>query len=122
MDTQALANLKRHLEGYKAYRLARDVKGVFAKHFTDRESLPDLNDLTYKVVSLKPDGVIRGHVLLSFINEPFLLTPEQAGMYGQHTHFWSALEIADSFLEQGYDVDVIRWNNNTFVPEKDYAF
>jgi glycosyltransferase involved in cell wall biosynthesis len=121
MQNTALATIKRQLEDYKAYKIARDVKGVLRKHLRSPHKPKD-SDLTNKIVSLKPKGPVRGHFLLSFINEPFLLTPEQAGLYGQHTHYWSALEIAETFLEQGYDVDVIRWNNNTFLPKKDYAF
>jgi len=78
--------------------------------------------LDRRVILLKPEKTSQGNVLLSFINEPFLLTPDQAGVYGQHTHYWASLEIAKTFLDLGYCVDVIRWNNNKFMPQKDYSF
>jgi glycosyltransferase involved in cell wall biosynthesis len=89
-----------------------------------RDSLANLlrEDIRTKVVALNPEMPSRGNVLLSFINEPFFLTRDQAGFYGQHTHYGAVLEMAKTFLDLGYSVDVIRWNNDEFLPRKDYAF
>ena len=111
----SLQNVKRSLEDYKVYCMAREVKRTLAKRFRRAQNL------TQKVVYLTPKGPPQGHVLLSFINEPFLFTEDQAGMYGQHTHYWAALEMAKTFLDLGYNVDVIRWNNEKFLPKKDYS-
>ena len=72
-------------------------------------------------VSLKPGAAGSGNVLLSFLTEPFLLTPAEAGLYGSHPHYGASLEMARALLDLGYCVDVIRWNNSTFVPSKDYS-
>jgi glycosyltransferase involved in cell wall biosynthesis len=96
------------------YGLARKLRDSLAN--------PSREDGRTKVVALTPEQPSRGNVLLSFINEPFFLTRDQAGYYGQHMHYGSALEMARAFLDLGYSVDVIRWNNDEFLPQKDYAF
>src|SRR5712692_3028089 len=98
----------------KLYSLARKIRDYLAR--------PRSEDIRTKVIELRSEKPYRGDVLLSFINEPFFLTREQAGFYGQHTHYWTALEMADAFLDLGYNVDVIRWNNDEFLPQKEYAF
>jgi glycosyltransferase involved in cell wall biosynthesis len=116
LQQKALQSIERNLEDYKAYRVVREVKRALEKRFKRAENI------VQKVVYLAPKGPPQGHVLLSFINEPFFFTADQAGMYGQHTHYWAVLEIAKTFLDLGYNVDVIRWNNDKFIPQKDYSF
>ena len=57
---------------------------------------------------------------MSFITGPFTLAP---GEYfsDPHTNYWVCPEIARLFLERGYDVDVINWDDNHFIPRKKYA-
>jgi glycosyltransferase involved in cell wall biosynthesis len=74
-----------------------------------------------KVVSLKPENMSRGNVLLSYIIEPFLLKAGEP-VSNDHTHDWESLQIGKTFLELGYSVDVIDYRNNKFIPEKDYSF
>ena len=93
-----------------------------ARKIRDHLASPHNEDIRTKVIELRSEKLNRGDVLLSFINEPFLLAREQAGFYGQHSHYGTALDMADAFLELGYNVDVIRWNNNEFLPQKDYTF
>jgi glycosyltransferase involved in cell wall biosynthesis len=116
LQQKSLQSSKRHLDDYKAYRTVMEVKRALGKRFKKAENLIE------NVVYLTSERPTQGHVLLSFINEPFLFTPDQAGMYGQHTHYWAVLEIAKTFLDLGYNVDVIRWNNDKFIPQKDYSF
>jgi glycosyltransferase involved in cell wall biosynthesis len=71
------------------------------------------------VVNLKPDMQPVGSVLLSYVVEPFLLKPGQP-VSNAHTHDWESLEIGRTFLEMGYDVDVISYLNKDFVPNKIY--
>jgi glycosyltransferase involved in cell wall biosynthesis len=72
-----------------------------------------------KVISLKPEQPTQGNVLISYIIEPFLLKPEQP-ISNIHTSHWESWQIAKIFLELGYSVDFIAFNNQTFVPKKDY--
>lgn len=72
-------------------------------------------------VSLYPEGVSRGSVLLSYILDPFLLSPGQP-ISTVHTHHSESVLIAQTFLELGYAVDVIDFHNDEFSPSQDYAF
>ncbi|MFQ5788607.1 MAG: glycosyltransferase family 1 protein, partial [Thermodesulfobacteriota bacterium] len=74
-----------------------------------------------KVVSLYPNNACNGNVLLSYIIDPFLLkdgVPIPSG----HTHYWESFQIAKTFLDMGYCVDVVHYTNNIFTPNKYYSF
>lgn len=73
------------------------------------------------VVSLKHAGQSSGNVLLSFVLEPFLLEKNDS-ILNSHTSYWESLQIAQTFLDMGYSVDVISYMNNKFVPRKHYSF
>lgn len=73
------------------------------------------------VVTLRPEGKSRGNVLLSYILKPFLRKPGEP-LSTSHTNHWESLMIAQTFLDLGYCVDAIDFQNRTFVPEKHYAF
>lgn len=72
-----------------------------------------------KVVSIKPEKMGNGYVLLSYIIEPFLLKNGEP-VSNDHTHDWESLQIGKTFLDLGYGVDVIDYRNKKFIPEKDY--
>jgi glycosyltransferase involved in cell wall biosynthesis len=76
---------------------------------------------TLQVISLKPKQPSKGNVLLSYRIEPFLLKPNQP-MPNDHTWYWEVWQIGQTFLDLGYNVDVIQFHNDKFVPQKDYAF
>ncbi|MBI3420993.1 MAG: glycosyltransferase [Candidatus Sungbacteria bacterium] len=73
------------------------------------------------VVSLHPVYESRGSVLLSYLTQAFLLSPPELEKV-RHTNYWECREIAYAFLEAGYNVDVINWDNSAFKPRKTYAF
>lgn len=75
----------------------------------------------HRCISLKTERAARGSVLLSYIDIPFTLKPGQP-LPNTHSEFAESLEMAATFLERGYDVDVISFQNDIFVPKKDYAF
>lgn len=70
-------------------------------------------------VSLPARDPANGCVLLSYILEPFLLAPGERPSTA-HTHHSESLLIARAWLERGFDVDIIDYRNNVFVPRKDY--
>lgn len=74
----------------------------------------------FKVVSLQPEQPSRGNVLLSYRIEPFLLRSDN--LPNDHTWYWECRQIAQTFLDLGYCVDVIQFHNHKFVPQKNYAF
>lgn len=72
-----------------------------------------------KVVSLRPGTQAVGNVLMGFIIEPFLKQPGEP-VSTAHTHDWESVQMAQTFLDMGYCVDVISYRNESFVPEKTY--
>lgn len=72
-------------------------------------------------VSLNPGGRPLGNVLLALWIEPFLLKKGEAVSSG-HAHHWRSLQMARTFLDLGYSVDVIDYRNKRFIPKKEYAF
>jgi len=70
------------------------------------------------VVELKTNLNKKGSVLLSYMTSPFLT--DSYDLTKTHTNYWECHEIARLFLEKGYDVDVINWNNFSFKPKKRY--
>ncbi len=83
-------------------------------------------------VSLSPKSPSRGNVLLSYEILPFLgedvrlalkeADPERYRRETHHTEPWECTQMARTFLDLGYQVDVISKHNEEFVPRKDYSF
>lgn len=72
------------------------------------------------VVRLCPPGDPVGDVLLSYMVAPFLQPPDR-DLPPTHTNQWECREIAYTFLERGFAVDVINWDNHTFQPHRQYS-
>jgi glycosyltransferase involved in cell wall biosynthesis len=78
-------------------------------------------NLYEQVISLAPEKTPQGNVLLSWLIEPFLLKPDEP-ILNSHTQYWECLQMARTFLDLGYSVDVIdSWRNETFQPKKRYS-
>jgi hypothetical protein len=98
-------------------KIVKSLFGKFGLEVKRYSAKPD-ND---KVISLQPERYSFGNVLLSYIIEPFLLK-EGEPVSNAHTHDWESLQIARTFLNLGYSVDVIDFRNTTFIPKKNYSF
>jgi len=72
------------------------------------------------LVSLKPDDRSIGNVLLAYVIDPFLLKDNER-IPSSHTHFWESIQIAETFLDFGYSVDVISYRNRKFIPKREYT-
>jgi glycosyltransferase involved in cell wall biosynthesis len=109
-----LAHAKTRLDKFKPYILAKEVK------WSIQGCLKRLKEPT--VVYLAPDRASRGNVLFSYKQafEAFLLEPGQP-IPNTHTNYWASMQMAKTFLDLGYCVDVINHHNNQFLPEKDYS-
>ncbi len=59
--------------------------------------------------------------MLSFIIEPFLRKSGEPISHN-HTHDWESFQMAQTFLDKGYAVDVIDFRNYRFKPRKRYDF
>ena len=109
----------------RARQLLRDLADpsylrMRAERFV-RKRIRKLRKTEQRVVSLdsKTDAT-RGRVLLSYILEPFLLPRGEDGQPDlpySHTHFWETWTIADTWRRHGFAVDVVSWQNRTWMPE-----
>jgi glycosyltransferase involved in cell wall biosynthesis len=79
------------------------------------------NDEINKIISLSPKGICNGNVLLSYTLNPFL-REEDEDFTNLHTCDWECFQMAKTFLDLGYSVDVIHYQNKKFFPRKDYCF
>jgi glycosyltransferase involved in cell wall biosynthesis len=72
------------------------------------------------VVSFEPRGKNSGRVLLCHSLLPFLLAEGDPLMY-RHTGHWRGLQMAKTFVELNYSVDVIDLHNQAFIPKESYS-
>ncbi len=79
-----------------------------------------ISNKLFGVVRLPCEGKRKGAVLLSYLTGPFTFTPKEY-YTDPHSNPWVSMEIARLFSKRGYDVDVIDWNNNHFIPRKKYS-
>jgi glycosyltransferase involved in cell wall biosynthesis/LmbE family N-acetylglucosaminyl deacetylase len=100
----------------KMKRIIKEVPKKFGIQITRYTSDP-----YEQVISLEPEKKSEGSMLLSYRIEPFLLKPGQP-IQNSHTHYWESWQIARTFLDFGYSVDVIHARNQTFHPEKNYSY
>ena len=73
------------------------------------------------LVSLNPKIPTIGNVLLCYSNQAFFLKRGEP-FPKDHTNRWESWQIARTFLDLGYCVDVIDENNDRFVPTRNYSF
>ncbi|MBL4903602.1 MAG: glycosyltransferase [Desulfocapsa sp.] len=97
----------------------KELLKKIAQHFGISISRPGLYETTF--IELRPDVGSKGNVLLSYVIEPFLLKEGEAVSNKHHNH-WLSLQIASTFTDLGYCVDVISYANHTFIPKKEYSF
>ncbi|MGC2064301.1 MAG: glycosyltransferase [Thermodesulfovibrionales bacterium] len=76
--------------------------------------------LEKEVISLRPKDRFAGNALLSYISEPFLLKAGKP-ISNAHTHDWESYQIARTFFDIGYSVDVVDYRNEAFVPLRPYS-
>ena len=74
-----------------------------------------------RVINLKPSRVAttQGNVLISYITAPFRLKPDD-NWPTSHSNYWECSQMARTFLDSGYAVDIIDWTDNRFFPQKKY--
>ena len=97
---------------------------IFWQNITPTVSIKEIKERRAprkRIISLSPEGPSRGRVLFSYQNEGFLLDPGTPFL-NTHTRFWQSLKMAETFVELGYEVDVIHWTNQSFVPKGNYSF
>lgn len=72
-----------------------------------------------RVVTLFPDVHNGKYVLISYLTDPYFLKTD----ISRHTHsnLIECKTVVNFFLNKGYIVDVINWDNNIFIPSRKYA-
>ncbi len=122
--------LKVQLSRFKWFRLARALRWEF--HAWDLQAtLKNLDKLSskYRCDTIEPDTPSRGTVLLSYFNTigrdhvPAYVFLSKSGypIPPCHQAEWKCLQIARTFLDMGYTVDLISWTNDRFFPQKPYS-
>jgi glycosyltransferase involved in cell wall biosynthesis len=72
-----------------------------------------------QLVTLPPEGKKHGNALVSYIIDGFLV-PHGTPLPVTHTNIWASLQIARTFCQLGFEVDVISHRNLSFAPKKNY--
>jgi glycosyltransferase involved in cell wall biosynthesis len=70
------------------------------------------------VVSLRPGGKATGNVLISYIPDDVLKAEHEVS--AAHTHYWECRQMARSFRDAGFNVDVIDFADRDFIPKVSY--
>jgi glycosyltransferase involved in cell wall biosynthesis len=76
-----------------------------------------------RTISLRPAGAVQGRVLLSYMVDGFLLDPASVPRNNPaywHTNAAETREMARTFLDLGFAVDVISWMNRLYKPRGQY--
>lgn len=76
--------------------------------------------LNQDIVTLISETRSDKNVLLSYITHPFKVERESHKFYS-HTNMWECQQIAKTWVKHGYNVDVIDWDNKSFLPKKEYS-
>ena len=64
-------------------------------------------------------GVYRGSVLLSYLTQSLTVAPYES-FSTMHSSEWECFEIVRLLTAEGFDVDVINWDDTNFIPQKKY--
>jgi glycosyltransferase involved in cell wall biosynthesis len=109
-------SLRNHRARWKFLFLATELRQAMSQSWAASSQ----RRLERQVVSLRPAGPACGNVLFSYRIEGFLL-PREHPVLKTHTNYWRSLQMAQTFLDLGYAVDVIDFRNDRFEPAKDYS-
>ncbi|MCS6328532.1 MAG: glycosyltransferase [Nitrospira sp.] len=110
-EDDVLKRLWRYLQRYQLYLWGREVIGAI------RGVWPQFRG---GVVSLHAVGSSRGRVLISYDNQGLLSKMLGEPIPTSHPQFLKTILMAQTFVDLGYDVDVIHCENQKFVPWKPY--
>jgi hypothetical protein len=70
------------------------------------------------LIELLPTGKPKGYVLLSYIVAPFIFK----GEFSRHSNYWECREMANIWINSGFAVHVINWDDKKFIPKIKYNF
>ncbi len=102
------------MKGYNVVK--RLIKKALQKSGIEVRRISRAEREKWQSISLRTKESCAGQVLLSYRADPFL----DPTVKEKHISAWQCLEMAQAFLDRGYNVDVIDYQNDRFMPEKDY--
>lgn len=73
-----------------------------------------------RVVSVRRHSQSKGRLLLSYLTAPFS-DPSSLLSFTGHSNHWESFQIGQTFLDLGYEVDVINWDDNELPRGRDYS-
>lgn len=106
-----LGSLKRYLQRFELYLFLREAMASLA--YTKKQFYGG-------VVSIGVNGHARGTVLISYANQGLILMRRGLPVPTSHEQYWKTIAMAQTFIDLGYNVDVIHTQNQQFVPWKRY--
>jgi hypothetical protein len=111
---EPVLKLLRRLKNYPPGILASDLKAFLVN------APKEMVNLERRLVSCKPKIPAIGDVLLCYNNHAFFAKTGDP-LLTKHSNRWESWQIANTFLDLGYRVDIINENNDRFVPTKNYS-
>jgi len=111
----SVRKLLQRLKNYPLGILASDFKNFLVN------APMEMTRLERRFVSCEPKSEPIGDVLLCYNNHAFVMKDQDPALF-QHTNRWESLQIARTFLDLGYRVDVINENNEYFTPTRRYSY
>ena len=109
--TTLLKPLRRYFQRYEIYLLLRELTATIRglrRQFHGG------------VVSLHAPGMPKGNVLVSYDNQGLICKMRGEAIPTSHPQFFKTIAMAQTFVDLGYDVDVIHAENQKFIPWKSY--
>lgn len=96
------------------YRQSRRAAGRFRRQKAQPPPRPRVRDYSQEL-----SGERRGVALLCYLDEPFRHGVEHA-LRHSYSNWMMSIEIANALNRLGYAVDVVNYDDYTFVPERAY--
>ncbi|HEX6439109.1 MAG TPA: glycosyltransferase [Candidatus Binatia bacterium] len=106
--------LLRRFKNFPLGILASEFKGFLLN------APKEMTRLERRFTSRKPKTRSIGNVLLCYNNYAFFSRSEDPYLT-RHTNRWESWQIAKTFVDLGYRVDIINENDDRFVPTKNYS-
>jgi glycosyltransferase involved in cell wall biosynthesis len=72
------------------------------------------------LVSVRPRSPSKGRLLLSYLTAPFQ-DPSTLLNFTGHSNHWECFQIGQTFLDLGYEVDVINWDEADIPRGRNYS-
>ena len=106
-----IGGFKRYLQRFELYVFLREALAALTR--TKKQFYGG-------VVSLRFNGRANGNVLVSYANQGLIMMRRGLPVPTSHEQYWKTIAMAQTFLDLGFNVDVIHTQNQQFIPWKRY--